>query len=75
MAKFQIGDIATARAGGLALQARHAEAQRLARRAVDLEAALRTIDVFVRGAWGMPEARLAQVRAYLGTVLAHLAEG
>ncbi len=45
MARFQTGDTETARRGGLALQAQHAEAQRLAKRAADLEAALSTIYV------------------------------
>ena len=65
MTKFQAGDIEMARRGSLALQKKHAEAQRLARRAADLEAALRTAYVFACGEWGTSEARLAQIRVYL----------
>jgi hypothetical protein len=62
--QFQVGETARARLGGLALQARNRERARLAARAADYEAALRTIYMLTLATRGTPEERLAHIRAY-----------
>lgn len=63
---FQKGDTDSARAGGLALQAR-LRAER--KRAADYEAALRTVYMLTVTGPRLPEDRLDHIRRYVSAVL------
>lgn len=66
---YQKGDTASARAGGLALQAQLRAQRAAAQRLRDYEAALRTVYMLTLSQLQTPEARLAHIRRYAGAVL------